>query len=154
GDARGTSWRSPRLRVNPRTVVVLATARSAASSSSVASASNSSNVSANWSINRNARTADRRSDARAWRSAVLLGNQHVVFGGFRAGNREFGSNLQSLRALDCQRLFQGGSGRHNPHPGEILKEEFLKEIGVGQNQLARAIGVPGNRVHAIVKGTR
>jgi addiction module HigA family antidote len=39
----------------------------------------------------------------------------------------------------------------NPHPGEILKEEFLKEIGVSQNQLAQAIGVPGNCVHAIVK---
>jgi addiction module HigA family antidote len=37
----------------------------------------------------------------------------------------------------------------NPHPGEILKEEF----GVSQNQLAQAIGVPGNRIHAIVKGT-
>jgi addiction module HigA family antidote len=42
----------------------------------------------------------------------------------------------------------------NPHPGEILKEEFLKEIGMSQNQLAQAIGVPGNRVHAIVNGTR
>ena len=43
---------------------------------------------------------------------------------------------------------------HNPHPGEILKEEFLKEIGMSQNQLAQAIGVPGNRIHAIVNGTR
>ena len=43
---------------------------------------------------------------------------------------------------------------HNPHPGEILKQEFLDEIGMGQNQLARAIGVPGNRIHAIVNGTR
>lgn len=42
----------------------------------------------------------------------------------------------------------------NPHPGEILKEEFLAEIGLSQNELARAIGVPGNRIHAIVKGTR
>lgn len=42
----------------------------------------------------------------------------------------------------------------NPHPGEILKEEFLNEIGISQNQLAHAIGVPPNRVHAIVKGTR
>ena len=42
----------------------------------------------------------------------------------------------------------------NPHPGEILKEEFLKEIGLSQNQLAQAIGVPGNRIHAIVNGTR
>jgi addiction module HigA family antidote len=43
---------------------------------------------------------------------------------------------------------------HNPHPGEILKEEFLNEIGVSQNQLAQAIGVPGNRIHAIINGTR
>ena len=42
----------------------------------------------------------------------------------------------------------------NPHPGEILKEEFLNEIGVSQNRLAQAIGVPGNRIHAIVKGAR
>src|SRR5579863_4149727 len=42
----------------------------------------------------------------------------------------------------------------NPHPGEILKEEFLNEIGMSQNQLAHAISVPPNRIHAIVKGTR
>ena len=39
----------------------------------------------------------------------------------------------------------------NPHPGEILKEEFLNEIGMSQNHLAHAIGV---RIHAIVNGTR
>jgi addiction module HigA family antidote len=42
----------------------------------------------------------------------------------------------------------------NPHPGEILQEEFLNPIGMSQNQLAHAIGVPGNRIHAIVNGTR
>jgi addiction module HigA family antidote len=42
----------------------------------------------------------------------------------------------------------------NPHPGEILREEFLNEIGMSQNRLANAIGVPGNRIHAIVNGTR
>lgn len=42
----------------------------------------------------------------------------------------------------------------NPHPGEILKEGFLKEIGMSQNQLAYAIGVPANRIHAIVNGSR
>ncbi|HKM71085.1 MAG TPA: HigA family addiction module antitoxin [Stellaceae bacterium] len=42
----------------------------------------------------------------------------------------------------------------NPHPGEILKEEFLAEIGISQNRLAHAIGVPGNRIHAIVNGSR
>lgn len=28
---------------------------------------------------------------------------------------------------------------HNPHPGEILKEEFLDEFGISQNELGRAI---------------
>jgi addiction module HigA family antidote len=42
----------------------------------------------------------------------------------------------------------------NPHPGEILKEEFLKEIAMSQNRLAHAVGVPENRIHAIVNGTR
>lgn len=42
----------------------------------------------------------------------------------------------------------------NPHPGEILRHEFLEEIGLSQNQLARALDVPPNRIHAIVKGTR
>ena len=42
----------------------------------------------------------------------------------------------------------------NPHPGEILKEEFLGEIGMSQNQLGHRCGVPANRIHAIVNGTR
>src|SRR6516225_428694 len=41
----------------------------------------------------------------------------------------------------------------NPHPGEILKEEFLNPIGMSQNQLAHAIGVPGNRIRAITGDT-
>ena len=42
----------------------------------------------------------------------------------------------------------------NPHPGEILKEEFLDEIGISQNRLAQAIRVPPNRIHDIVRGRR
>ena len=42
----------------------------------------------------------------------------------------------------------------NPKVGEILKEEFLEEIGMSQNALAKAIAVPSNRIHAIVNGTR
>ncbi len=43
---------------------------------------------------------------------------------------------------------------HNPHPGEILKHEFLEEIGMSQNHLADNINVPRNRIHAIIKGER
>jgi len=42
----------------------------------------------------------------------------------------------------------------NIHPGEILAEEFLAPLGLSQNQLAQAIGVPTNRINAIVRGTR
>jgi antitoxin HigA-1 len=39
-------------------------------------------------------------------------------------------------------------------PGEILLEEFLRPMGISQNQLAREIDVPVSRVAAIIKGTR
>jgi addiction module HigA family antidote len=42
----------------------------------------------------------------------------------------------------------------NPHAGDILKAEFLDELGLSQNGLARAISVPPNRINAIVNGTR
>jgi len=40
------------------------------------------------------------------------------------------------------------------HPGEILLEEFLSDHGVTSYALAKAIGVPTNRVTAIVNGER
>jgi addiction module HigA family antidote len=43
---------------------------------------------------------------------------------------------------------------HNPHPGEILAEEFLKPMGLSQNALARALGVPPRRINEIVLGKR
>ena len=39
-------------------------------------------------------------------------------------------------------------------PGEMLKEEFLAEYGLGQNELARAIGVSPNRISEIVNNRR
>jgi addiction module HigA family antidote len=42
----------------------------------------------------------------------------------------------------------------NIHPGEVLLEEFLGPMGISQNALARAIGVPPRRVNEIVLGKR
>jgi antitoxin HigA-1 len=42
----------------------------------------------------------------------------------------------------------------NPHPGEILMEEFLKPMDLSQTALARAIGVPPRRINEIVLGKR
>ena len=36
------------------------------------------------------------------------------------------------------------------HPGEILREEFMKPRGLSQNGLARALNVPPRRVTEIV----
>lgn len=40
------------------------------------------------------------------------------------------------------------------HPGEILKEEFLDEMGITQYKLAKDIHVPARRINEIVKGKR
>ncbi len=42
----------------------------------------------------------------------------------------------------------------NPSAGDILLEEFLKPIGMSQNAMARAIGVPPRRINEIVLGKR
>jgi addiction module HigA family antidote len=42
----------------------------------------------------------------------------------------------------------------NIHPGEVLLEEFLLPMGISQNALARAAGVPPRRINEIVLGKR
>ncbi|MBD7924172.1 virulence associated protein [Xanthomonas sp. GW] len=42
----------------------------------------------------------------------------------------------------------------NIHPGEVLLEEFLIPLGISQNALARAAGVPPRRINEIVLGKR
>jgi addiction module HigA family antidote len=42
----------------------------------------------------------------------------------------------------------------NPHPGEILMEEFLKPLKISQNRLAIGIRVPCHRINEIVHGRR
>ena len=46
--------------------------------------------------------------------------------------------------------------RHRPptHPGQMLLKEFLEPVGVTQAEAARRIGVPFQRLNAIVRGRR
>ncbi|MBI1776762.1 MAG: HigA family addiction module antidote protein [Proteobacteria bacterium] len=39
-------------------------------------------------------------------------------------------------------------------PGEMLKDEFLMEYGLSQNQLAKAVGISPNRIAEIVNNRR
>ena len=43
---------------------------------------------------------------------------------------------------------------HNPHPGEILLQEFLRPMNLSQTKLAQAIGVSPRRINEIVLGKR
>lgn len=40
------------------------------------------------------------------------------------------------------------------HPGEILREEFLKPMGLSQYRLAKGLAVPPRRINEIVHGKR
>ena len=42
----------------------------------------------------------------------------------------------------------------NVHPGEVLKEEFLKPMNVTAYRLSKDLGIPQTRISAILKGNR
>jgi antitoxin HigA-1 len=42
----------------------------------------------------------------------------------------------------------------NIHPGEILREEFLKPMGITAYRLAKETRIPQTRIGEIIKGTR
>ncbi len=42
----------------------------------------------------------------------------------------------------------------NPHPGEILLEEFMKPLAISQNALARAVHVSPRRINELVQRNR
>lgn len=41
-----------------------------------------------------------------------------------------------------------------PHPGEIIRSEFLEPLGITQYRLAIDLNIPHSRVTAIVRGNR
>lgn len=48
-----------------------------------------------------------------------------------------------------------GTNRMRPvHPGEILREEYLAELGMSVNALAKALKVPTPRINDVVRGRR
>ena len=41
--------------------------------------------------------------------------------------------------------------RIRTHPGEVLREEFMKPLGLSANALAMALRVPATRIGAIIR---
>lgn len=46
------------------------------------------------------------------------------------------------------------NGMRPVHPGEVLREEFLRPLGMSANALARALSVPAPRINEIVRERR
>jgi addiction module HigA family antidote len=46
------------------------------------------------------------------------------------------------------------NGMRPVHPGEILREDYLRELGLSANALARALAVPAPRINDIVRERR
>ena len=44
--------------------------------------------------------------------------------------------------------------RIRTHPGEVLREEYLVPLGISARALAKALGVPANRITEIMRGER
>jgi addiction module HigA family antidote len=46
------------------------------------------------------------------------------------------------------------SNRTATHPGEVLRDEFLAELGIPQTELAAKLEIPVQRINEIVNGKR
>jgi addiction module HigA family antidote len=60
------------------------------------------------------------------------------------GYRDRGLSLRSHRGCFVSHV------RIRTHPGEVLREEFMKPLGLSANALARALRVPPNRITGII----
>jgi addiction module HigA family antidote len=46
------------------------------------------------------------------------------------------------------------NGMRPVHPGEVLREEYMKPLGLSANALAKALNVPTPRINDVVRGRR
>jgi addiction module HigA family antidote len=61
-----------------------------------------------------------------------------------------GNRLELLRGDRAGRIRASKNGMRPVHPGEVLKEEFLKPMGLSANALAKALRVPAPRINDVV----
>jgi addiction module HigA family antidote len=61
--------------------------------------------------------------------------------------------IEELSVLDFSDI-SAGAAVGEVTPGEVLKEEFMRPLALSARALAKSIGVPVNRVTAIINGER
>jgi len=63
--------------------------------------------------------------------------------------------IEDLAKADFKSVMVAGGKRIAPtSPGEMLREEFLKPMGLSNYRLAKEIGVPAQRIGEIIAGKR
>lgn len=63
--------------------------------------------------------------------------------------------IEDLPDIDFSDVVTAGARKIPPiHPGIILRDEFLKPLGISNYRLAKEIGVPPQRIGEIVAGRR
>lgn len=67
----------------------------------------------------------------------------------RAGRKEWQQDLARVGYVGAI-----GDGGPPTSPGEMLREEFLKPLGISQRQLAQALGLPYRQVNGIIHARR
>lgn len=61
---------------------------------------------------------------------------------------------RSSTTIAERRLAVGPVRRVRTHPGEVLREELMKPLGLSANALALALRVPATRIGAIIRERR
>jgi addiction module HigA family antidote len=85
--------------------------------------------------------------------------KRIVRDNIRSGSMTNGASVlfgmrEDRQMSKSSTITSRGGLLRNPHPGEILLEEFLKPMGLSQNALARAVHVAPRRINEIVLGKR
>jgi antitoxin HigA-1 len=80
-------------------------------------------------------------------SIRINGSGACVFGGRPMGPKTLSSwTIIKLKGWIMPRV--------RTHPGEVLREEYLVPLGMSAQALAKALGVPANRITEIMRGDR
>jgi addiction module HigA family antidote len=90
----------------------------------------------------------------ALRRYGLIGRDNTRSGSTTSGAYVLYGTREDLHMSKSSTIMARSSLLANPHPGEILLEEFLKPMGLSQNALARSIHVAPRRINEIVLGKR
>ncbi len=92
-----------------------------------------------------------------WNNCMVIGRGSTVSGLMGNGVYVFAGRGVMPSMLRLWTIIEEGSALRTEnliHPGEILREEFLRPLGISQNKLALDLHIPATRIGDIVHERR